>query len=125
MSNSPSGIGHSPTAEAFGAEISTPEQERSLYFAIGSDGPPDAAIRSVGGRVVARLQDPRSVLALAPLAAHAALREDRSLRLAGPVTIDPERFERFTRLIGLDNTNQTTHPKSSPANPPEPPLEAA
>jgi hypothetical protein len=95
--------GLSPTAEAFGAEISTPERERSLFFVIGRDGPPDAIVRSIGGTVVTHLQDRRRVLAVAPLAAHAALRQNRDLELAGPVSIDPERFERFTRLVGLNN----------------------
>jgi hypothetical protein len=103
VSISPSGIGYSATAEAFGAEVSTPERERSLFFVIGRDGPPDAAVRSVGGTVVTHLQDPRRVLAVAPLAAHSALRHHRSLKLAGPVSIDPKRFEQFTRLIGLND----------------------
>jgi hypothetical protein len=105
MSISPGGIGHSPTAEAFGAEISTADRETSLFFVIGGDGPPDAAVRSVGGTIVTHLQDSHRALAIAPLAAHAALRKDRTLKVAGPVSIDPERFERFTRLIGLNDLN--------------------
>jgi hypothetical protein len=58
-------------------------------------------VRSVGGTVVTRLPDPRRVLAFAPLAAHAELRGHPDLALAGPVSIDPQRFERFARLIGL------------------------
>ena len=80
-------------------------REDSLFFVIGRDGPPDAAVRSVGGTVVTHLQDPRRALALAPLSAHAELRQHRSLRLAGPVSIDPKRFEQFTRLIGLNDSN--------------------
>jgi len=105
--------GHSPTAEAFGAEVSTFERERSLFFVIGRDGPPDAIVASIGGTVVTRLQDRRRVLAVAPLAAHAALRQNRGLELAGPVSIDPERFERFTRLVGL---NDPRPPQTTPSD---------
>jgi len=94
-------LGAPSTAEAFDAEISTVEQGRSLFFVVGRQSAPDAAVLSVGGAVVTRLQDPRRVLAVAPLAAHAALRGHHDLELAGPVSIDPKRFERFARLIGL------------------------
>lgn len=94
-------LGLSSTAESFDAEISTVERGRSLFFVVGRESAPDAAVLSVGGAVVTRLQDPRRVLAVAPLAAHAELRGHRDLALAGPVSIDPGRFERFARLIGL------------------------
>ncbi len=80
---------------------------------IGRDGPPDAIVASIGGTVVTRLQDRRRVLAVAPLAAHAALRQNRGLELAGPVSIDPERFERFTRLVGL---NDPRPPQTTPSD---------
>jgi hypothetical protein len=118
VSITPSGIGISPTAEAFGAEVSTPERERSLFFVIGRDGPPDATVRSVGGTVVTHLQDRRRVLAVAPLAAHAALRQSRELLLAGPISIDPQRFARFARLIGLnDSPSRGAQPTSGPDAP--------
>jgi hypothetical protein len=52
---------------------------------------------------VTRLPDPRRVLAVLPLTAHAELRAHPQLELAGPVTIDAERFGRFAELIGLDD----------------------
>lgn len=91
----------SPTARAFGAEISVADHGSALFYLVARTGTPDAAVRSVGGEVVARLLTPREALAMAPLAAHAALRNHLELELAGPVTVDPERFRRFTRLIGL------------------------
>jgi hypothetical protein len=100
-------LGLSSTVEGFDAEISTVEQGRSLFFVVGRQSAPDAAVRSAGGTVVTRLQDPRRVLAVAPLAAHAELRAHRDLALAGPVSIDPQRFERFARLIGLSEQQPT------------------
>jgi hypothetical protein len=97
----PPTFGLPSAAEAFDAEISTVEQGRSLFFVVGRESAPDAAVRSAGGTVVTRLQDPRRVLAVAPLGAHAELRAHRDLALAGPVSIDPQRFEQFARLIGL------------------------
>jgi len=101
------------TAEAFGADVSLRADGRSLFFVVGREGPPDAAVRSVGGTVVTHLQEPRRALAVAPLAAHSQLREHRDLRLAGPVSIDPQRFERFCRLIGLGETPQAKPETSS------------
>jgi hypothetical protein len=52
---------------------------------------------------VTRLPDPRRVLAIAPLEAHAGLRLHPGIELAGPVSIDAERFGRFAQLIALDD----------------------
>lgn len=95
--------GLSGTARAFGASVSVPMEGQSLFFLIGCGGPPDAIVRASGGVVVTRLPDPRRVLAVLPLAAYAGLRTHPGLELAGPVTIDSERFGRFTQLIGLDD----------------------
>lgn len=95
--------GLSPTAEAFGARVSLPIEGRSLFFLVGRSAPPDAIVRANGGIVVTRLPDPRRVLAVLPLAAHAGLRAHPGLELAGPVTIDAGRFGRFAELIGLDD----------------------
>ena len=97
----------SATAEAFGAEVSLRADGRSLFLVVGHEGPPDAAVHSVGGSVVTHLQEPRRALAIAPLAAHAELRAHRDLELAGPVSVEPRRFERFCRLVGL---GEAAHP---------------
>jgi hypothetical protein len=96
-------MGLSPTAKAFGAQVSLPMEGRSLFFLVGRDGPPDPIVRAAGGFVVTRLPDARRVLAVLPLAAGTALRDHPGLELAGPVSIDAERFGRFTELIGLDD----------------------
>jgi hypothetical protein len=90
----------SDTARAFGAEISLGDGE-VLFYVVARTGEPDAAVRSAGGKVVSRLHSRAQALALAPLAAHTQLRHHPELALAGPVTIDPTRFSRFTSLIGL------------------------
>jgi len=99
----PATLGSSSTARAFDANISIAAHEQSLFYVVARADAPDAAIHSVGGKVVGRLTI-RKVLALAPLAVHATLRNHPDLKLAGPITIDPERFARFTRLLGLGNT---------------------
>jgi hypothetical protein len=97
--------GSSAMAEAYGARVSMPVEGRSLFFLIGRAGPPDAIVRDAGGDVVTRLRDPRRVLAVLPLAAHAGLRRHPGIELAGPVSIDAERFSRFARMVGLDEAH--------------------
>jgi hypothetical protein len=55
-----------------------------------------------GGVIAARLSDPRHVLAVAPLASQAALRNHPAVAHAGPVSLDPQRFAHFAQLMGLD-----------------------
>jgi hypothetical protein len=95
-------MGVSAMADAFGAKVSVPVEGRSLFFVVGRSGAPDAAVQAAGGRVVVRLPDPRRVLALAPLEAHAHLRGHPDLALAGAVAVDAERFGAFARMIGLE-----------------------
>jgi hypothetical protein len=100
-SGDPNGL--SSTARAFGARVTLPIEGRSLFFVVGRGEAPDAIVRAAGGVVVARLPDPRRVLAVLSLAAGTGLRGHPGLELAGPVSIDAERFARFTELIGLDD----------------------
>jgi hypothetical protein len=88
-------------AEAFEAKIDTREDGNALFYVVARTGAPDAAVRSVGGEVVSRLASSREALALAPLSAHSTLRSHPDLELAGPVTVDAERFQRFVSLIGM------------------------
>ena len=97
--------GSSAMAEAYGARVSMPVEGRSLFFLIGRAGPPDVIVRDAGGVVVTRLPDPRRVLAVLPLAAHAGLRQHPDIELAGPVSIDAERFSRFAQMVGLDEAH--------------------
>lgn len=59
-------------------------------------------MRAVGGQVITRLPDARRVLAIAPLEAYSALSRHPEIALAGPVSIDPQRFGAFAQLVGLD-----------------------
>ena len=101
-------VGASATARAFGADVSVAADGRSLFFVIGRTGPPDPAVSAAGGQIVTRLPDPRRVLAVAPLDAYARLSRHPAVALAGPITIDAERFGRFAQLIALDTTPQET-----------------
>lgn len=100
--------GSSATADAFNARISVADHGQSLFYVVAHNGTPDAAVRAVGGQVMTRLAAPGRALALAPLSAHSQLRDHPALKLAGPVTIDPDRFQRFARLIGA--IRKPSHP---------------
>lgn len=102
--------GASATARGFGADVAVADAPdgRSLFFVVGRTGPPDRAVSAVGGQVVTHLPDRRRVLAVAPLAAYARLSGDPAVALAGPVTIDPERFGHFAQLVALDASPQDT-----------------
>lgn len=106
-SSSPAGT--SATARGFGADVSVAAADgRSLFFVIGRGGPPDLAVYAAGGQVVTRLPDPSRVLAVAPLDAYAGLSRHPAVALAGPITIDAERFGHFARLVALDASPQDT-----------------
>jgi hypothetical protein len=98
----PSGPGWSPTAEAFGATVEVAAGGVQLCLVVGRAGMPDRAVRSVGGRTVLRLPDGRRLLAVVRLETLLALQAHADVALAGPVTIDAERFGRFAELVGLD-----------------------
>ena len=95
--------GLSPTAKAFGADVSLDMEGRSLFFLVGRGEPPDRIVQGAGGVVVTRLPDPRRVLAVLPLTAFVELQRHPGIELAGPVALDPERFGRFAQLIRLDD----------------------
>jgi len=98
-------VGSSATSRAFGANVSVATEGQSLFLVVGWTAPPDLAVRAAGGQVVTRLPDPRRVLAVAPLEAYSALSRHPEIALAGPVSIDPERFGSFARLVGLDGAS--------------------
>jgi hypothetical protein len=104
------GVGTSATARAFGAEVDVEPPPRGLYLVVGRHGMPDAAIRSVGGEVMVRMEERDSVLAILAVDTHLALQHHPDVALAGPVTIDPERFARFVALAGLDRDRPPTNP---------------
>jgi len=100
--------GSSDTARTFGAEVSLGMEGRSLFFVLGRTGPPDAAVHAAGGQVVTRLPDARRVLAVVPLDAYSGLARHPAVVLAGPISIDANRFGSFAKLVGLDASPQET-----------------
>ncbi len=98
--------GSSTTAQTFGAEVSLGMEGQSLFLVLGAGGPPDAAVHAAGGQIVTRLPDPRRVLAVVPFDASPALSRHPAVALAGPVTIDANRFGNFAKLVGLDASPQ-------------------
>ncbi|MFN0093292.1 MAG: hypothetical protein ACKVVT_00730 [Dehalococcoidia bacterium] len=105
-----SGLGRSVTARAFGADVRLePGNGRGLALVCGQPGQIEGAIAALGGEVAARLRA-GSVLALLSLEAMLALRRHHAVRLAGPVSIDPDRFARFAALAGLDQDPERIEP---------------
>jgi hypothetical protein len=98
-------VGESATSKAFGANVRVVTEGQSLFFVVGWTGPPDLAVRAAGGQVVTRLPDPRRVLAVAPLEAYSTLSRHHEVALAGPISIDAQRFGAFARLVGLDTAS--------------------
>jgi hypothetical protein len=98
-------VGSSAAARAFGASVAIATAGESLFLVVGRTGPPDPAVRAVGGQVLTRLPDQRRVLAVASLDAYTALSRHPDIALAGPVSIDAERFGRFAQLVGLDGAS--------------------
>ena len=93
----------SAMARGFGAEIAIGEPDgRALFLVVGRGGSPEAAIRGLGGHVLVRLPGGIRVLAVLPVLAQGPLGRHPAVALAGPVTIDPDRFARFAALSRLD-----------------------
>jgi hypothetical protein len=105
MSEAVAALGGSSMSEAFGANVQIGADAPGLCLVVGRTGDPSAAIAAAGGRLVTRLPGSR-VLAMLTWHALAALRADRSIALAGAVTIDPERFARFCALAGIDGEDE-------------------
>ncbi len=60
---------------------------------------PLAAIKTVGGTAVAALPSHR-VVAIVDLRNLPLLQRHEDVRVAGPISIDPQRFAAFQRLVG-------------------------
>lgn len=94
-------------ARSFGAAVDLRAAEgRTLFLVVGRDRSPQPAIRSLGGAVVTRLPGGRRCIAVLELGRADALRAHPDIALAGPVSIDQERFAHFARLIQLDPPNE-------------------
>lgn len=106
-----SGPGSSRIAEAFGANVGMATDGALLCLVVGRTGSPEPAVASVGGTVLLRIPDGRRVLATASYAALTALQRRPDVALAGPVSIDRDRFGHFAQLVGLDTPggDEDTH----------------
>jgi len=97
------GIGAGPeidVADAFGAKVEvTPGSGRTLAIVIGHQDP-RPLVSGAGGHVVISIDD-LTVVALLEVTAVLGLRHDPGIRVAGPVNVNEDRFERFAALAGL------------------------
>lgn len=102
MSAGPHPPGHSPASAAFGAKVDVGRGQAGLCLVVGRDGSPARPVAAVQGRIVTLLPGGRRALALLSWEALQAVQRDAAVAVAGPVSIDPERFARFAALTGLD-----------------------
>lgn len=100
--------GGTDMARAFGAEVAVDSSPRGLYLVVGHTAMPVHAVRGAGGEIVVGLEARNTLLAVLDLDCHPLVAHHPDVALAGPVTIDPERFARFVALAGLDSTPQPT-----------------
>jgi hypothetical protein len=105
MSEAVADFGRSSMSEAFGANVQIGADAPGLCLVVGREGDPAVAIAAAGGRVVTQLPGSR-VLAMLTWHGLVALRADRSIAVAGAVTIDPERFAHFCAITGLDGEDE-------------------
>ncbi|MCU0892515.1 MAG: hypothetical protein MUE77_12430 [Sandarakinorhabdus sp.] len=86
-------------AEQFGADVRTASEGRALCMVIGHVSPV-SAINAVGGTLAAMLPNHRAI-AIVDLRHLPALQGHEDIRVAGPISVDPQRFAAFQRLIGV------------------------
>jgi hypothetical protein len=112
MSVGPHAPGHSPASAAFGAKVELGQGEAGLCLVVGREAIPAASIAAVQGRIVTVFPDGRRALAMLSWEGLKAVQRDAAVTVAGPVSIDPERFARFAALTGLDAAEEppTTAP---------------
>ena len=116
-------LGDSPTARQFGASVDIAgAANRSLYLVIGHRKSPRSAVTALGGEVVVALPDGVRVLAVMPTAAQLAIQRHPDVALAGPVSIDPDRFGRFVALAGLNGEASSNWQSPEGHSPDERPL---
>jgi hypothetical protein len=99
-------------AGAFGATIRVSRPEGAglcLVVTRGADA--GGLVAGAGGRVVTRFPGATRCLALVTWAGMESLRAHRAVAVAGPVSIDAERFERFASFAGL--TPSPTAPEAA------------
>lgn len=92
----------SQMSEAFGADVELKSTGTVLCLVIGRISP-ISAVNAVNGSIVTIISQNR-VLALVDIVFLSNLRGHRDVVLAGPVSIDPQRFAQFARLVGVQST---------------------
>jgi hypothetical protein len=89
----------SKMAESFGAKVDIDFGSKAMCFVIGRVSP-IAAINAAQGIVAAKLSETR-VLAVVDLVHLPILQRHPDIEIAGPVSIDADRFARFANLVGV------------------------
>jgi hypothetical protein len=92
-------VAPNPTAAAFGAQVSALQSGRGMCLIIGHRSP-EVSIKTVGGQLVAMLPGHRAI-AIVDIRNLAQLQQHEDVKLAGPISVDPGRFQAFQRLVGL------------------------
>jgi len=90
--------GNSEIARAFGANVNMTWETNGLYLVKGRAGSPASLVRSSGGKVAVEM-GAGTVLAALPFASYLAFREHAEVAFIGPVSVDPQRFEQFLRMM--------------------------
>lgn len=86
-------------ADGFGANVSTKSGGRGMCMIIAHRSPV-AAINAAGGTLVTLLPNHRAI-AIVDLRNLPLLQHHEDVRVAGPISVDPQRFAAFQRLAGV------------------------
>ena len=88
----------SSMASAMGARINVTGPARGMYLVIGRDISLESLVRTVGGKVVLRLNDGKMLVTL-PFAGYISLRGNDQISHIGPVTVDTKRLAKITEML--------------------------
>jgi hypothetical protein len=91
--------GNSQTSRTFGAKIQMATGSLAMCLVIARSSPLPA-LNAVGGRILAELT-PTKVIAVVNMTYFAQLKAHPDIVSAGSISVDPQRFAQFQRLLGL------------------------
>lgn len=86
-------------ARSFGAKVEVSSGSLALCLIV-TVGSPLPAVNAVGARVLAQLS-PTRVIAVVDMTLFGQLQHRRDVLMAGPISVDPARFGRFQRIVGV------------------------
>lgn len=86
------------TARGFGATIEMTRGSLALCL-VATTGSPLPAINAVGAKVLAALS-PTRVIAVVDMTRFGQLQRRPDILMAGPISVDPQRFARFQQILG-------------------------